>query len=73
LNGFMGSARLGDAIASARGVRLCISGHTHFKKDVVVRGVRAITSPVGYPREYRRAGQDLAARVADRVSIIDLP
>lgn len=76
LNGFMGSERLGDAIRRTPGVRLAVAGHTHFRKDAVVPAaagpLRACTSPVGYPREYRRAGLDLAARVADRVSLIEV-
>jgi len=75
LNGFMGSSHLGDAILRAPGVRLSISGHTHFQKDARVGGerqLRAMTSPLGYPREYRRAGQTLAERVAERVSLVVL-
>jgi predicted phosphodiesterase len=76
LNGFMGSSLLGDAIRRAHGVRLVCSGHTHFRKSVVVDGadgpLRAEVSPVGYPREYRRAGLDLAARVRERVSAFDV-
>jgi hypothetical protein len=77
LNGFMGSAALGEAILAAPGVRLVCSGHTHFRKSARLKGasgpVRAEVSPVGYPREYARAGLDLAARVAERVTLIDLP
>jgi hypothetical protein len=29
-------------------------------------------SPIGYPREYRRAGRDLATRVYERVALITL-
>jgi 3',5'-cyclic AMP phosphodiesterase CpdA len=76
LNGFMGSARLGEALAAAPGLRLVVSGHTHFRKDVEVtlgeRVVRALTSPLGYPREYKHLGQDLPARVRDRVVIVDI-
>ncbi len=77
LNGFMGSARLGEAILGTPGVRLAVAGHTHFRKSAMVDGVagpvRAEISPVGYPREYRRAAQDLPTRVKDRVLVIDLP
>jgi len=76
LNGFMGSARLGEAIRAAPGVRLALSGHTHFKKHAVVAGAHgeliAATSPVGYPREYRRAGLDLMARVDERVTLFEI-
>lgn len=77
LNGFMGSALLGEAILAAPGVRLVCSGHTHFRKSARIKGasgpLRAEVSPVGYPREYARAGLDLAARVAERVTLVDLP
>ena len=77
INGFMGSERLGEAIAAAGNVRAAVAGHTHFRKrvDVDGRGGRfsAETSPVGYPREYARmAGLTLAERVADRVTLIEL-
>jgi 3',5'-cyclic AMP phosphodiesterase CpdA len=72
LNAFMGSARLGEAIARAGGVRLVCAGHTHFRKSLVVGGIPVEVSPVGYPREYRRAGLDLAARVEERVTLIDV-
>lgn len=75
LNGFMGSARLGEAIARAEGVKLGMSGHTHFRKSAQISklgGVRWEVSPVGYPREYRRMGLDLEARVAERVTLIEV-
>ena len=77
INGFMGSERLGEAIAAAANVRAAVAGHTHFRKRVEVdgRGGRLVaeTSPVGYPREYARmAGLTLAERVADRVTLIEL-
>jgi Icc-related predicted phosphoesterase len=77
INGFMGSARLGEAMRRARGVRLGVCGHTHFRKRATVEGVggpfSVETSPIGYPREYARiGGLTLADRVADRVSIIEL-
>jgi len=71
LNGFMGSARLGEAILAASDVKLVCAGHTHFRKSAIVEGIRAETSPVGYPREYRRAGKDLAARVVERVTLLE--
>jgi hypothetical protein len=58
-------------------VRLTVSGHTHFAKDVVVERpsgapIRSIVSPLGYPREYRHMGLSLPERVAQRVTIVDL-
>ena len=34
--------------------------------------LRCEVSPLGYPREYRRAGLDLATRVRDRVSLVEV-
>jgi 3',5'-cyclic AMP phosphodiesterase CpdA len=76
LNGFMGSAALGEAIRRAPGVLLSCSGHTHFRKSAIIDGAsgpfRAEVSPVGYPREYKRAELDLPARVLQRVNAFDL-
>ncbi len=76
LNGFMGAERLGEAIRAAPGVKLAIAGHTHFQKDATIltdgRTLCALTSPLGYPREYRRAGQTLEQRVAERVTLVAL-
>jgi Icc-related predicted phosphoesterase len=76
LNGFMGSARLGDAIRRAPGMKLSVCGHTHFRKDTQVMHpsgpLRALTSPLGYPREYRKEGQTLEERVAQRVTFVEL-
>lgn len=77
INGFMGSARLGEVMRRAPGVRLGVCGHTHFRKRARVDGAggpfTVETSPIGYPREYARmGGLTLAERVADRVTAIDL-
>lgn len=77
INGFMGSARLGEAMRRAAGVRHAVCGHTHFRKRATVDGAGGAftveTSPIGYPREYARmGGLTLAERVADRVTSIDL-
>lgn len=77
LNGFMGAARLGEAMRRAPGVKLAIAGHTHFHKDVTIRlegerTIRALTSPLGYPREYKREGYTLAERVRQRVKVVEL-
>ena len=75
LNGFMGSSALGAAILRAPGVKLALAGHTHFRRSARLDGaggaVRAEVSPIGYPREYGRAGLDLAARVAERVTLVE--
>jgi len=76
LNGFMGSARLGEVALARPSVKALLAGHTHFRKSAVLDGaggpVRAEVSPVGCPREYKRQGRDLPARVAERVTLIEL-
>ena len=77
LNGFMGSGRLGALLAADPRVRLTVSGHTHFGKDVTIARehadpIRAIVSPLGYPREYKHVGLSLPERVAQRVTVVDL-
>lgn len=78
INGFMGSARLGEAMQRASGVVAAVCGHTHFKKRTSVDGAggrrfTAETSPIGYPREYKKyGGLTLEERVLDRVTAIDL-
>ena len=49
---------------------------THFRKSAIIDGASgrfpAEVSPVGYPREYKRADLDLPARVLQRVNAFDL-
>jgi 3',5'-cyclic AMP phosphodiesterase CpdA len=77
VNGFMGSARLGEAICAAPGVKLACAGHTHFRRSARIEreGLPPLVvevSPVGYPREYRRAGLNLDERVEKRVTLLSL-
>jgi calcineurin-like phosphoesterase family protein len=81
VNGFLGSAALGDVIVAAAEagvpVARAISGHTHFRRETMVaaggRTFLAETSPIGYPREIARQGAgSLAAHVADRVPIVEV-
>jgi 3',5'-cyclic AMP phosphodiesterase CpdA len=76
VHGFLGSERLGALIRGAPGVRLALCGHTHFRRQVTLEGdhgaFTAAASPVGYPREYRRMGLDLAGRVLDRVALFEV-
>jgi hypothetical protein len=75
LNGFIGSARLGEAIAACPRVVAALAGHTHLRRTAIVDGaggsIRCEVSPVGYPREYRSRGT-LADRVADRVTVLEI-
>jgi Icc-related predicted phosphoesterase len=80
INGFMGSLRLGEAIGRARGVKIAVCGHTHFRKKVSIERAAekggpfgAEVSPVGYPREYGRIlGLTLAERVRERVTPLEV-
>src|SRR5262249_59072276 len=64
VNGFLGAAALGEAIAAAarRGVPIArvISGHTHFRTQAnVVAGGRTVvceTSPPGHPPRVQKRG-----------------
>ena len=81
VRGFLGARALGDAIVEAAAgglnVALAISGHTHFARRTAVRAgtrlVHAVTSPIGYPREYKRMGfPDVAALVEHRVRVVEI-
>jgi hypothetical protein len=68
-NAFMGSVSLGETLLKHKKVSLSLSGHTHFKQDKMIHGIRAITTPLGYTRE--RSG-DHAKVVRDSLLTIDL-
>jgi Icc-related predicted phosphoesterase len=78
VNGFLGAASLGETIAAAaeRGVPVArvIAGHTHFRREAALtlggRTIVAETSPIGYPREVKMRGTDLAVHVAERVRCV---
>jgi hypothetical protein len=81
VRGFLGARALGDAIVEAAAggldIALAISGHTHFARRTTVRAgsrvVHAVTSPIGYPREYKRMGfPDVAALVEHRVRVVEI-
>ena len=81
VRGFLGARSLGDAIVDAAtgglDVALAISGHTHFARRTAVRAgsrvIHAVTSPIGYPREYKRMGfAGIAALVEHRVKAVDI-
>jgi Icc-related predicted phosphoesterase len=69
-NAFMGSTRLGDVLRNDPRVVLAIAGHTHHGSDLRYGRLRAVVSPLGYPREWK------APRVEDAVvralTVLDL-
>ena len=67
-NAFMGSAGLGETIASSGKVRTAVYGHTHIVGDFEVRGIRVYGTALGYPRE--RRGLDDRALVDSRIGWI---
>ena len=81
VRGFLGALALGrvieDAVAGGLPVTQVVAGHTHVacRTEVPLAGrtVAAETSPIGYPREVERQASDLAAHVARRVRILEVP
>lgn len=81
VNGFLGATALGSAIVAAArdGVRIvrAICGHTHFRRSAEIQAgplrIPVETSPIGYPREVERQADSLAAHVAERLRIVDVP
>ncbi len=61
-NAFMGSLLLGDVLRNDPRVALAIAGHTHHGSDLRFGRLRALVSPLGYPREWK------APRVEDAVA-----
>lgn len=52
-------------------VAVSISGHIHDKRDVLVRDVRAVRSPVGYRRTDHRKYQDMVKDCLEVIHLID--
>ncbi|MEJ5185691.1 MAG: metallophosphoesterase [Candidatus Geothermincolales bacterium] len=66
---FPGSQEMGSMLLSHRKVVLSISGHVHERGDIMVSGVRAVRSPVGYLGEDHRKPQ---AVVEEKLEIVQL-
>jgi hypothetical protein len=67
---FMGSILLGEVWQSCPKVTLVLAGHTHRQLTVQVGRVTALTSPVGYARQWH--GRTPYAVARDRLRVIDL-
>ena len=65
LNAFMGAEPLGQVLREDGRVVRAIAGHTHVAGHVVIDGIEAQVSPVGYPRE-RKTGlrEHIGSRLA---------
>jgi len=68
---FMGSVRLGAVLQACPKVSLVLAGHTHRQVTVQVGQVTALTSPVGYARQWADATPLAVAQASLRV--IDFP
>ena len=66
---FMGSSVFGEVIRKCSGVKLVICGHTHFEKDVLIDGIRALCAPLGYEHERPEGIEETLKR---SVCIIDI-
>jgi hypothetical protein len=67
---FMGSVLLGEVWQSCPKVTLVLAGHTHRQLTVQVGPMTALTSPVGYARQWEGSTPYAVAR--DRLRVIDL-
>jgi len=67
---FMGSVLLGEVFQSCPKVELVLAGHTHRQVTVQVGRITALTSPVGYARQWNASTPYTVAR--DCLRIIDL-
>ena len=67
---FMGSVLLGEVWQSCPKVTLVLAGHTHRQLTVQVGRMTALTSPVGYARQWDGSTPYAVAR--DRLRVIDL-
>ena len=79
VRGFLGATALGETIVRAAEagapIAHCLAGHSHWARRTEVtaagRTIVAETSPLGYPREYGRAGLTLPEQLARRVAIVE--
>lgn len=67
---YMGSEGLGRIILNEPAVKYVICGHSHIKSSLTLGNLRAMKSPLGYPREWET--KDLEKLVEDRLSCIEI-
>lgn len=68
-NAFMGSEGLGQVILRHPKVILVLTGHTHYRLDAMVEGIRVVTSPLGYTRERHGEPEQI---IRQSILIIDI-
>jgi hypothetical protein len=66
----MGSVLLGEVWQACPKVTLALAGHTHRQLTVQVGRMTALTSPVGYARQWE--GSTPYAVAHDRLRVVDL-
>jgi predicted phosphohydrolase len=68
---FPGSRDTGGILFSHDKVTISISGHIHDKRDLLVRDVRAVRCPVGYPKWEQRKYQEVVKECLEVIHLID--
>jgi predicted phosphohydrolase len=68
---FPGSRDTGGILASHEKVSTSISGHIHDKRDVLVKNVRAVRSPVGYRTRDHRKYQEMVEDCLEVIHLLD--
>jgi predicted phosphohydrolase len=68
---FPGSRDTGGILSSHGKVTISISGHIHNKKDLLVKDIRAVRSPVGYLGGEQRKYQDMVKDCLEVIHLID--
>ncbi|UCE03924.1 MAG: metallophosphoesterase [Candidatus Latescibacterota bacterium] len=66
---YLGSARLGERLCRAPGLRAIIHGHQHQVSEHTIAGIRVLASPVG---DASRSPLDLAGLARERVGFVDI-
>lgn len=68
---FPGSRDTKGILHSHDKVTVSISGHVHDRRDILVRDIRAVRSPVGYRRSDHRKYQDMVKDCLEVIHLID--
>jgi predicted phosphohydrolase len=68
---FPGSRDMAGILFSHEKVTISISGHIHDKRDLLVRGIRAVRCPVGYLKWEQRKYQDMVKDCLEVIHLID--
>jgi hypothetical protein len=58
---FLGSSRLGEVALAEPRIQTALAGHVHSARSAHEGRIRAVTCPLGYPKE-RKPGETAASR-----------